>query len=195
MSSIADGIFCLKLAGIDGWPVILEHACFGPETMSEPYEETLDGDVCLRRPPGPRHEEICRRLHERVAAGMAGIAVARLLPARAPVQLSPATQIRPDLALVTVATNKLWLAAEIVSSEDHHPDTVIKKALYEEMNLPRLWMVDPRYDNVEVYHGGQYGLALKEILAIRDTLAEPLLPQFKYVIAELFQATREMPGP
>jgi Uma2 family endonuclease len=57
----------------------------------------------------------------------------------------------------------------------------------EEMNLPRLWMIDPRYDNVEVYHGGQYGLSLKNILASREILNEPLLRQFQYVIAELFQ--------
>ncbi|MDB6123419.1 MAG: hypothetical protein JWQ71_2412, partial [Pedosphaera sp.] len=82
---------------------------------------------------------------------------------------------------------KLWLAAEVVSSEDHHPDTIHKKTLYEAANLPRLWMVDPRYDNVEVYHGGPYGLALKQILAIREVLGEPLLPQFQYVIAELFK--------
>ena len=125
---------------------------------------------------------------------MAGMAVARLLAPRSPVQLSANTRLRPDLALVTVATNKLWLAAEIVSSEDHHPDTVLKKALYEELNLPRLWMIDPRYDNVEVYHGGQYGLSLKEILAVRETLTEPLLPQFRFIVAELFQGPPANPA-
>ena len=103
------------------------------------------------------------------------------------VTLGLETQVRPDLALVTVATNKLFLIAEVVSSEDHNPDTVIKKAIYEENNLPRLWMVDPRYDNVEVYHGGQFGLTLKEILAVRDTLSEPLLPAFQYVMTDLFK--------
>lgn len=155
--------------------------------MSEPYEETIEGETRLRIPPGPRHEEICRRLHDRVSGSMAGITVARLLAPRSPVQLSPETQLRPDLALVTAATNKLWLAAEIVSSEDHSPDTVIKKAIYEDIKLPRLWMVDPRYDNVEVYHSGEYGLALKEILAFREVLSEALLPEFQYTIQELFK--------
>ncbi len=48
-------------------------------------------------------------------------------------------------------------------------------------------MVDPRYDNVEVYHGGQHGLALKQILALREILTEPLLPAFQYAIADLFK--------
>ncbi len=155
--------------------------------MNAAYEEILEGETRLRPPPGGRHEEICRRLHERVAASMAGITVARLLPLRTMVELGRETRIRPDLVLVTAATNKIYLIAEVVSSEDHHADTVIKKAIYEENNVPRLWMVDPRYDNVEVYHGGQFGLALKEILAVKDTLSEPLLPEFQYGIVELFK--------
>ena len=47
-------------------------------------------------------------------------------------------------------------------------------------------MVDPRYDNVEVYHAGTYGLVLKEILANREVLTEKLLPEFQITIAELF---------
>ncbi len=155
--------------------------------MSEPYEEILEGEAFLRLPPGQRHEEICRRLHTRVTNSMAEVKAAQLLPVRSTIQVSRGNEVRPDLALVTAATNKLWLAAEVVSSEDHHPDTVIKKAIYEQMNLPRLWMIDPRYDNVEVYHGGEYGLTLKGILAFKEVLNEPLLPAFQYIIAELFK--------
>jgi Uma2 family endonuclease len=156
--------------------------------MSEPYEEIYEGEMSLRLPPGPRHEEICQRLHARIAASMAGVTVAKLLPPRTLVELNRETKLRPDLALVTVATNKLWLAAEIINAGDHNADTVIKKDYYEEACLPRLWMVDPRYDNVEVYHGGQHGLMLKQILAIQEVLSEALLPDFRYTIAELFKA-------
>jgi Uma2 family endonuclease len=155
--------------------------------MTEPYEEILEGEAGLRPPPGARHEEICRRLHERVAHALTGMTASRLLPPRTQVELSRDTSVRPDLALVTAATGKIWLAAEIISSGDHTPDTVIKKALYETNQLPRLWMVDPRYDNVEVYHGSPLGLALKEILALRDILKEPLLPAFQYAIGDLFK--------
>ena len=54
------------------------------------------------------------------------------------------------------------------------------------MRLPRLWMVDPRYDNVEVYHATAYGLVLKEILALRDVLTEKSLPEFQVTIVDLF---------
>jgi Uma2 family endonuclease len=80
----------------------------------------------------------------------------------------------------------MWLAVEIIDSEDHHPDTVLKKTVYEDFNVTRLWVVDPRYDNVETYHGMPYGLALRGILAGSDRLEEPLLPDFNLTVADLF---------
>lgn len=154
--------------------------------MSEPYEEILCGESVLRHPPGGRHELVCERLHARVARSVAAVASTRLLPPRTVIELCPGTLLRPDLTLVTVATGKAWLIAEVVDTVDHHADTVMKKGLYEDVRLPRLWMVDPRYDNVEVYHGSPYGLALRHILANRDLLTEALLPELSLAMAELF---------
>lgn len=154
--------------------------------MSDPYEEIVAGETLLRRPPGPRHEVVCQRLHEVVASSIATLTATRLLPPRTVVQLAPGTLVRPDLALVTVATGKVWLVAEVVDNVDHTADTVMKKSLYEDLKMPRLWMVDPRYGNVEVYHGSQYGLSLREILANRDSLTERLLPDLRIPMAELF---------
>src|ERR1019366_5858244 len=150
------------------------------------YAEILNGVPQARRAPGTRHELICTRLHKWVKASVADFAGTRLLAPRAEVRLSLRHTVCPDLALVTTATGKLWLAAEIVSADDHQPDTVVKKQIYEEMRLPRLWMIDPRYDNVEVYHSNEYGLILKNILAGHELLTEKLLPEFQLTITELF---------
>lgn len=158
--------------------------------MSEPYEETIQGEKSLRLPPGPRHELVCARLHATLKASVADFTSTRLLDVRASVKLGGNTVLRPDIALVVAATGKLWLAAEVVSSEDHKMDTVFKKEVYETMKLPRLWMIDPRYDNVEVYHASEYGMKLVAILAGRDVLTEKLLPEFEISVAELF-ATAE----
>ncbi len=158
--------------------------------MSVTYSEILNGSPLARRAPGPRHELICARLHQWVRASVADFAGTRLLAPRTEVRLSPRNSVCPDLALVAAATGKVWLAAEIVSSDDHQPDTVIKKQVYEETKLPRLWMIDPRYDNVEVYHSNEYGLILKSILAGRELLTEKLLPEFQLTIEELFRAPR-----
>lgn len=156
--------------------------------MSAIYEEIIHGETLVRSAPGTRHEKICSFLHARIADGLAPNSPARLLSPRSLVQLSAGVMLRPDLAVVTAATGKIWLAVEIVDSHDHRPDTVLKKGLYEQFSLPRLWMVDPRYDNVELYHGTTYGLALKGILAGRESLQEPLLPAFNLTVNELFAA-------
>jgi Uma2 family endonuclease len=159
--------------------------------MSRPYEEILDGASLARSAPGGRHETICDRLHAAMNASVANLAGTQLLAPRTRIQVSRSTTICPDLALVTVATGKLWLAVEIISRDDHHADTVLKKEIYETIRVPRLWMVDPRYDNVETYHGFEYGLKLKSILAGSEVLTENLIPEFQFVIAALFA---EQPG-
>lgn len=155
--------------------------------MSLAYQETLNGTPLVRPPPGQRHELICSRLHQVIRASVANLTSTGLLPPRCGVRLSPTTVVCPDLALVVSRTGKLWLAAEIVSSDDHAPDTVLKKQIYEELRLPRLWMLDPRYDNVEVYHASQYGLVLKDILAGSQLLTERLLPEFEISVVRLFE--------
>jgi Uma2 family endonuclease len=154
--------------------------------VSQPYEEILDGASLPRSAPGARHELICERLHAAMAASVANLGSTQLLVPRTKIQVTRSTVICPDLALITTATGRLWLAVEIVHTGDHHADTVIKKEIYEHVRVPRLWMVDPRYDNVEIYHSTEFGLALKGILAGSEVLSEKLVPEFQFVIAELF---------
>ena len=154
--------------------------------MNVRYEEIVAGESLLRMPPGKRHEAICARLHATVASCLDSTSAMRLLAPRTVIQVSPGSLVRPDLVLVTAATNKPWLVAEVTDSGDHSSDTVIKKMIYEECRLPRLWMVDLRYDNVEVYHGTRYGVTLKTILAQHEFLTEKLLPALNLSISELF---------
>lgn len=154
--------------------------------MSQPYEEVLEGATLPRSAPGDRHEKICARLHREMAASIAGLAGVQLLAPRTQVQLARATAFCPDLALVMTATGKLFLAVEIISRDDHRTDTVTKKEVYEQQRVPRLWMVDPRYDNVEVYHSFEFGLKLHGILAGAEILQEKTVPHFQITVTELF---------
>jgi Uma2 family endonuclease len=154
--------------------------------VNQAYEETLDGATLPRLAPGAQHESICARLHREMAAAINGLAVVQLLPPRTLIQVSRTTALRPDLALITAATAKLLLAVEVISRDDHRSDTVIKKELYEKIRVPRLWIVDPRYDNVEVYHSFEFGLQLKGIHAGSEKLSEKLVPQFQLAVADLF---------
>ena len=156
--------------------------------MSQPYEEILDGATLPRSAPGERHEQILLRLHREMAAGLNGRTSAQLLAPRTQVQVTRMTRLCPDLALMAAASGKLFLAVEIISRDDHRSDTVTKKEIYEQIRIPRLWMVDPRYDNVEVYHSFEYGLKLQNILAGGEVLSDKLIPQFQLTINRLFAA-------
>ena len=154
--------------------------------MSEPYEEIVEGETILRFPPPPRHEQILQRLRETLADHIRKTTVSRLLTPRSIVQFSAGTFLRPDLTVVATPTGKPWLVVEIIHAEDHRMDTVLKKDIYETCRIPRLWIVDARYDNAEVYHTGTYGLALKSMLAGRESLTDPLLPQMALTMSSLF---------
>jgi len=154
--------------------------------MSTVYHEIVEGAPHLRHPPGERHERICQRLHALIAASVDGLRSTQLLEPRCQVMIAEHAVLCPDLAMLTTATGKLWLAAEIIDGHDHHMDTVVKKQIYEDIRIPRLWMIDPRYDNVEVYEASPYGLTLKGILAGREILADKLLPEFQVTVKELF---------
>lgn len=156
--------------------------------MVEPYEEMIDGEWLLRLPPRPTHEAVCAFLHRTLEPLVKAIDSTQLLPMRSQVRISEHHQFRPDLALLTRDTQKLWLAVEVINQEDHHADTVLKKAVYEEIRVTRLWIVDPRYENVEVYHATPYGLSLKETLMTKEMLAEALIPGFSIRVQELFSA-------
>lgn len=159
--------------------------------MSDPYEEILLGENFCRCAPGPHHETICNRLHGLLVECLERVLTSRILPIRARIELGSRTRIRPDLTLIATATGRPWLIGEVIDSEDHHTDTVLKKTIYEETKLPRLWMIDPRYNNVEIYHGTPYGLSLKHILAQRDQLTEALIPELHLAIPDLFARGRE----
>lgn len=154
--------------------------------MKHGYEEILEGESYRRMAPAARHELICGRLHQAVLPSLADAPAARLLEMRSVVEILTGSLVRPDLAIVTTANNRLWLAAEVIDPSDHRIDTVRKKELYENARIPRLWMIDPRYNNVEVYSGGPHGLALTRILANEEKLTEALLPGFSIAMKELF---------
>lgn len=161
--------------------------------MSDNYEEVIDGETLLRLPPSPSHELLVGRLHAHAAGALPLNSRLRLLPPRTEVRLNPRIRLCPDLTIVRPApppgsgdTYEIYLAAEVLHPGDHHLDTVVKKQIYSDLKLPRFWMVDPRYLNVEIYGIGEYGFTLTAILAHGNPLTDPHLPGLNYPMSELF---------
>jgi Uma2 family endonuclease len=154
--------------------------------MPDPYQELIDGETFLRGPLNGPHEVLCDRLHSWVSSHLPANSALKLLPRRTTLTLRAGTDICPDLALVRRDNNELYLAAEVLQPGDHHPDTVLKKQLYSDCRVPRLWVVDSRYQNVEVYTTSGIGFRLDTILAINDSLTDAALSGGAYGIAEIF---------
>ena len=161
--------------------------------MSEPYEETLNGETLFRSAPGKAHELLVGRLHQWVAGCLAPNSTLEVLPPRTALDLGETGHLQPDLCVIRRAPgaskedSTLYLVAEVLFPGDHHADTVLKKQVWADLRLPRLWMVDPRYLNVEVYASTEFGFSLLDILANRHPLTDPCLPGLSRSMNELFE--------
>lgn len=155
--------------------------------MSDAYDELINGETFLRGSLNAPHERLCDRLHDWVARHLPANSALRLLPRRASVTLRPGARLRPDLALVRRDSGHLYLAAEVLQPGDHHPDTVLKKQLYADCRVPRLWIVDSRYQNVETYGTDSLGFRLESILVSHDSLADPAFGPPTLLVADLFK--------
>jgi Uma2 family endonuclease len=154
--------------------------------MPDPYEEIIHGRPLIRGPINGPHELLCDRLHQWVAESMPRNSALRLLPRRGLVKLQPDTEIRPDLSLVRRNDPRLYLAVEVLQQSDRHPDTVTKKNIFAACLVPRLWIVDGRYQNIEIYvsNGGRF--RLESILTGNDLLSDSALSSGRYPLNELF---------
>jgi Uma2 family endonuclease len=154
--------------------------------MPHSYEELLAGEPHQRAQPAGPHELLCNRLHAWVRAALPANSTLELLPRRTVLELDANNHLCPDLALRQKASGQLYLVAEVLQPGDHHRDTVVKKELYLAQRVPRCWIVDSRYHNVEVYGTGEYGFRLEGILAGQDRLIDPALPELSRTMDELF---------
>ncbi len=155
--------------------------------MIDKYEEIIDGERYIRLAPGDIHEAICTGLYKHIIDCMPSSSPVKILPIRSPITFSNNSVIRPDIALITLIGAKVWLAIEIIDSSDHKTDTVIKKNFYEEIKLPRLWVVDPRFENVEIYCQTPYGMTLNHIYAGKELLTDISLPGFALQTYKIFE--------
>ena len=154
--------------------------------MADPYEEVLDGRPLIRGPINGPHELLCDRLHLWVAQNLPHNSALQLLRRRTLVKLRPDTEIRPDLALMWRNAPRLYLAVEVLQNSDRHPDTVTKKTILAACLVPRLWIVDGRYQNIEIYitTGGHF--RLETILTGNDLLSDSALSGGRYPLVDFF---------
>lgn len=154
--------------------------------MNAGYEEILEGEAVQRIAPGARHELVRTRLHDLFASAVKNVPDLQLKEPFTLLELSPGDWVHPDLTIFDASNGRPHLVVEVIDARDHTPDTVIKKRLYEKAQIPRVWMIDPRYNNAEIYHATPHGLALRGIFAGSETLTDNRLPAFHLSVDALF---------
>lgn len=158
--------------------------------MTDPYAELIEGKEFIRGPINGPHELLCDRLHAWVKNYLPANSTLQLLSRRAPVKLHADTEIRPDLTLTRRNDSRLYLAVEVLQQSDRYPDTVLKKQLLANLRVPRLWIVDPRYQTIEIYvsNGGHF--RLEHMLGCDDWLTDIALSGARYSLDEFFARRR-----
>lgn len=118
-----------------------------PETHKVKYE-LVDGQLLVSSAPSREHQRVSRGLFLLLHAGCPP----ELELLYSPVDFRPTSRrsLEPDLLVFRRAeatgkaiTSGLLLAVEILSPSTRSVDLILKRALFEEAQVPSYWVVDP----------------------------------------------------
>ena len=124
--------------------------------------ELVDGELLVTPAPRVRHQVVLGRLHLAVGRFLQDHPVGDVFFAPADLFWRDTDYVQPDLFVVPVGqvTNdwrdirSLLLAVEVVSPSSSRADRIMKRRLYQRMEVPAYWIVDPDARLVEVWRPG-----------------------------------------
>ena len=122
--------------------------------------ETVHGELLVTPAPTLWHQEVVDRVRAAVRSYLATQSVGHLFSAPADISWSDDTLVQPDLFVADLAEARtldwanvktLLLVVEILSPSTARYDRFTKRRLYQEVNVPAYWIVDPEACTVEVW--------------------------------------------
>lgn len=133
-----------------------------PETHAVKYE-LVDGQLLVSSAPSREHQRASRGLFRLLDAGCPP--ELELLYSPVDFRPTPRRSLEPDLLVFRRAdatgkaiTRGLLLAVEVLSPSTRSVDLILKRALYEEAQVPSYWVVDADEPSIVVWelHDGAY---------------------------------------
>lgn len=122
--------------------------------------ELVDGELLVTPAPGTVHQVVHSRLFLALATHLERYPAVSVLSSPADISWDREKLVQPDLFVVparelsatwsTVRT--LLLAIEIVSPSSARGDRLVKRRLYQRLDVAVYWVVDPDAALVEVWH-------------------------------------------
>ena len=122
--------------------------------------ETVHGELLVTPAPRAWHQEVLQRLNRRLVDFLAESAVGHLFLSPADISWSHDTLVQPDLFVVDLEQARtmewaqmqnLLLVVEVLSTTTARYDRFAKRRLYQEVDVPTYWIVDPDIRSVEVW--------------------------------------------
>ncbi len=160
--------------------------------------ELVEG-VLVRMPPsGKRVTRIARRLSARLGDFVDERGLGEVTGEQGGYRLAPRTDLAPDVGFIradrlpsldspeydTLADGAPDLAVEVASPNQWRPGLRKKAERYLTAGTRLVWVVWPRWRQVDVWHPGDTAPATLDIGAMLD--GEDVVPDFTYPVADLF---------
>lgn len=160
--------------------------------------ELIDGDLYMNPSPTVTHQVISRNLIVLLDSHVRGARCGLVLGAPLDVVLGEGEKrsvVQPDILFVSNERASIVTDAEIVGAPDlvveilspntKGRDVGIKRALYARSGVHEYWIVDPRFECIDVLFG-EGGSERRMRYEVTDRLVSAAVPGFELAVADVF---------
>ena len=162
------------------------------------HYEILDGMLIREPAPSVHHQRVSRRLQRLLEEYFASRdSTGEVFDAPIDVTLSDTNVVQPDLVYVPGACSEIveearidgapYLVVEILSKWTRSKDRIRKRNIYERMQVPHYWVVDPEDEAVEAYAVRDGAYVLRSSGLSEGEFVHPDFPGFAFDLAALWR--------
>lgn len=162
------------------------------------FYELINGYIMKKSAPKPQHQNISMYLSIEIGTFIKHRGLGKLFASPIDVFLDDLNAVQPDLVFIPTENQAMItddgiigipdLMIEIISPSSVLRDRVDKKNLYERLNVKEYWIIDPQYQDIEVYtvQNGRYEL-YSGVTMFEGELKSSIFEGLTINLAELFE--------
>src|SRR5688572_8221165 len=157
--------------------------------------ELIEGELFVCAAPSTRHQTVSRHLQFALMEALEKPGLAQIFDAPTDLVLNRTNVVQPDLIIIGAAKFHLItkraiegvpdVAVEILSPWSEDRDRFIKRKLFERLQIPEYWVVDPEEGTLTVHRFQDGGYGLRATYDRRGTLECPEFPTLRVPLLEV----------
>ncbi len=168
------------------------------DESDDAYYELINGYLMKKSAPRPQHQNISVNLSFYLLGFIKERKMGKLFTAPIDVFLDNLNAVQPDLVFIPTENQGIItddgiigipdLVIEIISPSSVLRDRVDKKNLFERLNVKEYWIIDPQYQDIEIYtiQIGRYEL-YSGVTMFEGELKSTIFEGLTIDLAELFE--------